>query len=97
MCRNVVIHNRDGSETICNRQGELQQAMPRELWFLPGHGDPGIEYDGYDPGGCLCPVDVERTARENGYRFSRVAPDGVADPFDDHYYPSPARTRAPSL
>jgi len=67
----------------------LPKMMPRELRVLsPSPGSPAsIEHDGYNPGGCFCPVNIERTARENGCRLSRVAPDGVPDPFDDRYNP----------
>lgn len=51
----------------------------------PSAGSPGsVEHDSYNPGSCFCPVNIERTARENGCRLSRVAPDGVPDPFDDN-------------
>lgn len=79
MCRNVIIHHRDGSATVCETLGDLRAAMPRGVWPDP----PDLP-----PTSCLCPVDLDRTARENGYRVSRYAPDGTEDPFDDHLYPS---------
>lgn len=86
MCRNAILHHRDGSETVCRCQADLQQAMPRGIWFFPPAGEPDLERDGFEPGVCLCPVDLDRTARENGYRLSRYAPDGTEDVFDDHLY-----------
>ena len=86
MCRNAILHHRDGSETVCRCQGDLHEAMPRGVWFFPPAGEPDIEGDGYEPEVCLCPVDIKRTARENGYRVSRYAPDGSEDAFDDHLY-----------
>jgi hypothetical protein len=63
--------------------------MPRGLRILsPPAGSPGsIEHGGYNPSGCFCPMNIERTARENGCRLPRVAPDKVPDPFDDYYNP----------
>ena len=86
MCRNAIIHHRDGSATVCRCQDDLHEAMPRGVWFFPPAGEPDLEGDGFDPDACLCPVDLDRTARENGYRVSRYAPDGTEDPFDDHLY-----------
>ncbi len=86
MCRNAILHHRDGSETVCRCQADLQQAMPRGIWFFPPAGEPDLERGGFEPGVCLCPVDLDRTARENGYRVSRYAPDGTEDVFDDHLY-----------
>ncbi len=86
MCRNAILHHRDGSETVCRCQADLQQAMPRGIWFFPPAGEPDLERGGFEPGVCLCPVDLERTARANGYRLSRQGPDGVEDVFDDHLY-----------
>lgn len=77
MCRNAIIHPRDGSATVCETLGDLRAAMPRGVWPDP----PDLP-----PTSCLCPVDLDRTARENGYRVSRYAPDGTEDPFDDHLY-----------
>lgn len=79
MCRNAILHHRDGSATVCETLGDLRAVMPRGVSpDLPAAASPG----------CLCPVDLDRTARENGYRVSRYAPDGTEDPFDDHLYPS---------
>ena len=77
MCRNAIIHHRDGSATVCETLGDLRAAMPRGVWPDP----PDLP-----PTSCLCPVDLDRTARENGYRVSRYAPDGAEDVFDDHLY-----------
>ena len=87
MCRNAIIHHRDGAETVCRCQADLREAMPRGIWFFPPAGEPDLEGGGFEPGVCLCPVDLERTARANGYRLSRQGPDGVEDVFDDHLYP----------
>ncbi|HQC35089.1 MAG TPA: hypothetical protein PLG95_10210 [Methanoculleus sp.] len=86
MCQNAIIHHRDESETVCRCQADLRAAMPRGVWFFPPAGEPDLEEDGFEPGVCLCPVDLDRTARENGYRLSRQGPDGVEDVFDDHLY-----------
>ena len=91
MCRNAILHHRDGSETVCRCQADLQQAMPRGIWFFPPAGEPDLERGGFEPGVCLCPVDLERTARANGYRLSRQGPDGVEDVFDDHLYDQAGR------
>jgi hypothetical protein len=91
MCRNAILHHRDGSETVCRCQADLQQAMPRGIWFFPPAGEPDLERGGFEPGVCLCPVDLDRTARENGYRLSRYAPDGTEDVFDDHLYDQAGR------
>lgn len=45
-----------------------------------------IDWHGYSPGSCLCPVDLERTAIENGYVYSKIDPEGEFDPFDTHFY-----------
>lgn len=80
MCRNAILHHPDGTETVCRCQRDLRAAMPRGIWFPP------VPQSGYDPASCLCPVDLPRTAQENGYRVSRYAPDGSEDVFDDHLY-----------
>lgn len=89
MCRNAILHHADGTETVCRCQQDLLAAMPRGIWFPP---IPRIWFarrlvQGYDPSSCLCPIDLPRTAQENGYRVSRFAPDGTEDVFDDHLYP----------
>jgi hypothetical protein len=46
--------------------------------------------DEYGSERCLCPVDLARTARENGYICSKKDQSGEWDPFDTHLYPSEA-------
>lgn len=118
MCDNVIIHKWDGTEIVCENQGELNAQMPNglafpppsdyALWSVNGHGfyiargalepplwvpadDPPddttlIDEWGYEPEICLCPVDLETTARINGYRYSKDDPNGEFDPFDTHFY-----------
>lgn len=35
MCDNVIIHNADGTETVCECQEDLMKAMPQGLSFIP--------------------------------------------------------------
>ena len=53
------------------------------LHFHDPLGD--LEY-GYQPFHCLCSVDLEETASQNGYRCSKKDSNGEFDPFDTHFY-----------
>lgn len=45
-----------------------------------------IDFYGYTPTACLCPVNLKRTAKENGYMYSKDDPNGEWDAFDTHFY-----------
>ena len=49
--------------------------------------DPLNDLDhGYHSRYCLCPVDLEKTAKINGFRYSKKDVNGEYDPFDTHFY-----------
>jgi len=50
------------------------------------HDPIGDLQHGYMPNCCLCPLDLEETASQNGYRCSKKDSNGEFDPFDTHFY-----------
>lgn len=63
--------------------------------YIDGHHVPAIpapedwsliERHGFNPGTCLCPVDIVKTAGENGYICSEIDELGEPDCFDYHFY-----------
>ena len=73
--------------------------LPYPLALVPQFMVPGslhdplgdLENQGFDPGCCLCPVDLEKTAAENGFMMSKKDEMGEWDPFDTHFYEQGAR------
>lgn len=85
MCRNLIIHDADKKiihevKTI----GELRALYPIVLsnFTLDGEKVITTEDDEY----CLCSVDVETMAEQNGFELKDEYPDGGVDPFDHHWY-----------
>jgi hypothetical protein len=76
MCVEVVIRRRDGSVTVASRKEELRDALGV---------DPvvdGIEYAGWEwnDDECLCPCDIEATAKEAGMSAHYECPDWIMEP-----------------
>jgi hypothetical protein len=102
MCDNVIIHYLNGREKTCETQFELHQAMVNGLvLFNPlmwvgkmgewdGRLDPDyyLEY-GFDWDCCLCPIDLDETAKRNGFICTKRCLEGTKwemDAFDTHFY-----------
>lgn len=80
MCMSVVIHRRDKPEVECETIKQLYGYAP----FLVGISPIcPVEYGNC----CLCPLDLEETANQNGYKMTQTKPDGEFDPFAYHWYP----------
>lgn len=77
MCRNVIIHEPNGSVKICKTQLELLSEMPNGI----------INYDNeMVRNSCLCPTDINLTAVTNGFVASWYDEKDEYDPFDMHFY-----------
>lgn len=60
MCQRVQVEY-PNRKILCKTIGDLVAAVGRDLQFFPGYAE--VIQDDY----CLCPVDLERTARALGY------------------------------
>jgi len=103
MCDNVIIHYLNGTERTCETQFELHQAMVNGIVledpfpYLRYKGETIAQNTnwllnyGFCWEGCLCPIDLEETAKRNGYIYSKKdrSLEGTEfeyDPFDTHFY-----------
>ena len=77
MCSNLLVHG--APLKVLTTQ--------REVAALVGLHNLVVE-GGYSPQSCLCPVDLEATAKNAGFECSTIDEDGAPDPFDFHWRPT---------
>lgn len=85
MCSGVIIHRPGQEDYRCDTQGELAQAIGLENIDFIDY--PDFEKSTFEPTVCLCPIDIDSTAKKAGFVLSKTDPNGEYDPFDDHFYP----------
>jgi hypothetical protein len=79
MCKEVVIHIKNGSYVRCGSQSELLKSMSNGLVF---HEDAWFNAES-----CLCSINLKETAILNGYIPSEYDEEDLYDIFDTHFYP----------
>ena len=94
----MIIH-RGKFDIVCKTQQDLKMEMKKGLVFeAPPTPAESAKWNceiwdivslikwGFQKECCLCPIDLEETAKINGYNYSKDDPKGEFDPFDTHFY-----------
>lgn len=84
MCRGVIIHQPGQADVRCDTQGELAAVIGEKNIKFTDYPEFGPSV--FEPMICLCPVDMEATAKAAGFVWSEEDPAGEFDAFDDHFY-----------
>lgn len=81
MCTEIFIHD-GGDPKFASTQGELGKLLP----IVIVEGGYGLNAYPDDGNMCLCPIDMEATAKANDYVTTRIDPlSGEFDVFATHF------------